>query len=147
MRTSQSTELSTRSGAAREQFTQRSSLVRQLEKLDSCWALGDLMDGAEIDGGLDEDPAAGTLRDQLLGLLALRDLLDLDLEHRGASTRKGGLRRQVAQRIRVSRELVRLADSIRTASRRARSAVAPLRAWDVAREIAFDPEPAPKRRD
>ncbi len=77
---------STRAGAAREQFAQRSSVVRQLRTLDSTWAMGELVDGAEIYDGMDEDPAAGALRDQLLGLLALRDLLDLDLEHRGVST-------------------------------------------------------------
>jgi hypothetical protein len=134
---------STRSGAAREQFTQRSSVVRQLDKLELCWAMSDPVDGAAIDDGLDQDPAAGALRDRLLGLLAHRDLLDRDLEHRGASTKKGGLRRQVADRVRVSRELVRLADSIRTEIRRARSAVAPSRLWDVARGIAFDPGERP----
>ena len=135
--------LSTRSGAAREQFTRRSSVIRQLDRLDVNWAMGGLVDGAEVDEGLEEDPAAGVLRDQLLGLLALRDLLELDLEHYGVSTRKGGLRGQVAQRVGVSRELVRLADRIRTATRRARSALVPLRAWDVAREIAFDPSQRP----
>jgi hypothetical protein len=134
---------STRAGAARKQFTQRSSVVRQLRELYSTWAMGELVDGVEIYDGTDRDPGVGALRDELLGLLALRDLLDLDLDHRGVSTRKGGLRRQVAQRIRVSREMVQLADSIRTAARRVRSIVAPLSKWHVAREIAFDPSQRP----
>ena len=109
--------LLTRSGAAREQFVRRSSVIRQLEGSIGPGRRASWTTAAKVDDGLEEDPAVGALRDQLLGLLAHRDLLELDLEHYGVSTRKGGLRRQVAQRVGVSRDLVQLADSIRTAAR------------------------------
>jgi hypothetical protein len=136
--------LSTRSGAAREQVTQRSSVIRQLERLDRNWTTSEPIDSAEIEHDVDVEVAiADALREQLLGLLSLRDLLDLDVQERGVSTGKAGSRRQVAQRVTVSRELVRLADRIRAEFRRAQSAVAPLRPWDVARDVAFDPSQRP----
>jgi hypothetical protein len=133
---------STRSGAAREQVALRSSVVRQLERLEASWATGEPIGSVEIDG-LDRDAAADRLRDELLRLFALRDLLDLDLEQRGVSTRKGGSRGQVGQRVRVSRDVLRLADRIRTETRRARNTLAPLTLWEVAREIALDPSQRP----
>jgi hypothetical protein len=130
---------STRKGAARGQVSQPSIVSKQLEKLKDTWAMGEPMDGDDIVDGASEDGPVGSLREELLALLVLRDLLDHDLEHRGVSTPKGGKRDQVALRVRASRDLVRLVDRIRTEARRAvRSGVAPMSRWDVAREIAFD---------
>jgi hypothetical protein len=133
---------STRSGAAREQVALRSSVVRQLERLETSWATAEPIGSAQMDG-LGSDAAADRLRDELLRLLALRDLLEFDLEQRGVSTKKGGSRGQVGQRVRVSRDLLQLADRIRTETRRARSTLAPLTAWEVAHEIALDPSRRP----
>ena len=82
---------------------------------------------------------AGSLREEFLVSLARCYLLDDDLVQGGVSTPRGGERRQVALRVQASRDLVRLADRIRIQARRAaRSDVAPMSAWNVAREIAFD---------
>ena len=129
---------STGAGDPRGQLAQLSSVSRQLEKLEFTWATAVLTDEPGLDGRVAADPTAGTLREELVSFLALRALLDLDLEHRGVSNRRGGERRQVALRVRVSRDLVRLADRIRTEARRARSAVGAMTAWEIAREIAFD---------
>jgi hypothetical protein len=117
-------------------------VVRQLERLETSWATVEPIGSAEMDG-LDRDAAADRLRDELLRLLALRDLLELDLAERGVSTKKGGSRGQVGQRVRVSRDVLQLADRIRTETRRARRTVAPLTAWEVAHEIALDPSQRP----
>ena len=137
---------STRAGAARGQVSQRSSVSRQLAKLEVTWAMGESVDDESVvDRGSDDNPAS-TLREELLASLALRDLLDHDLEHRGVSTPRGGERRQVLQRVQASRDLVRLADRIRAEARRARrSGSAPMSAWDIAREIALDPSQGPSR--
>jgi hypothetical protein len=101
--------------------------------------MGEPVDGGDVVDRVSHDVAAGALREELLGALALRDLLDHDLEHRGVSTPRGGERRQVTHRLQVSRDLVRLADRIRTEARRAtRSGDGPLSTWDVARDIASD---------
>lgn len=133
---------STRAGAPRGQLAQRSSISRQLAKLELTWASAEQPD-CELDIRSAAGPTSGTLREELVGFLALRELLDLDLEHRGVSSRRGGERRQVMLRVQVSRDLVRLADRIRTEARRARSAVVAMTAWDVAHEIAFDPSQRP----
>ena len=136
---------STRAGAPRGQVSQRSSVSRQLAKLEVTWAMGEPPDND--DDVVDRQPAdgaAGALREELLGSLALRDLIDHDLEHRGVSTPRGGERRQVAHRVQVSRDLVRLADRIRIEARRAaRSGGAAMTTWDIASEIAFDTSQRP----
>ena len=134
---------STRAGAPRGQVSQRSSVSRQLAKLKLTWAMGEPVDGDDnVDcGSLD---GSSSLREDLLASLARCDLLDDDLERRGVSTPRGGERRQVALRVQASRDLVRLADRIRKEARRAaRSGVAPMSAWDVARDIAFDASQPP----
>jgi hypothetical protein len=124
---------------------QRLSVSGQLAKLELTWAMGESVDGDDsVDRGSQDDPA-DSLREELLGSLALRELLDHDLQHRGVSKPRGDERPQVALRVRVSRDLVRLADRIRTQARRAvRSDVAPMSAWDVAREVAFDASQHPR---
>ena len=132
---------STRAGAPRAQLSQRSSVAQHLAKLEAAVERAEPVD--RVDYGSEDDPAS-SLRAEVLASLVLQDLLDHDLEHRGVSTTRGGERRHVAQRIQVSRDLVRLADRVRIEVRRAaRSGAAPMGTWDVAREIAFDPSQPP----
>ena len=86
---------STRAGAWRGQWAQWSSVSGQLEKLEVSWATAEQTDECGLDNRSAADPTEGTLREELVSFLALRELLDLDIEHRGVSTRCGGERRQV----------------------------------------------------
>jgi hypothetical protein len=90
--------------------SQRLSVLRQLANLEAAWPLGETVDGSDVAGLIAEDAVAGPLREELLSSIVLRDLLDHDLEHRVVSTPKGSERRQVGQRIQISRDLVRVAD-------------------------------------
>ena len=155
--------VSTKAGSSRRQVTQRSNVARQLQILaDATWSPRTGVDvvaprnhlaadavEAEGDGvgttGVSDDLAH--LRAELFGLLATRDALDDDLAHRGVSTQRGGERRQVLQRLRLSRDLIDLSVRLRAqVMRSGGTGDASVRSIDVAREIAFGPgHPVPDR--
>jgi len=111
--------VSTRAGAGRGHLDQLSRVSRQLERLagetwlqefddptltrktDPAATTVELPDGAGSVG--DDQGRLVSIRVRLFLLLALRDALDEDLRRNGAVSRRGGERRQVGQRLRVSR--------------------------------------------
>jgi len=114
--------VSTRTRSARGHLDQLSRVSRQLERLaEETWLQAfdegtpstktvpgdptpELSDEAPSVG--EEHPQLVSLRTRLFALLAQRDALDEDLRRNGAASRRGGERRQVGQRLRVSRDLV-----------------------------------------
>lgn len=108
--------VSTRSGAARPQIDQGSAVQRQLTSLGRV-ASGSRANHHDRCPGSEAEHLIDVLRERLCVELARRNLLDLDLQARGVSTPRGGERRQVRQRVSVSRDLVRIILEIRSTAR------------------------------
>ena len=149
--------VSTRAGAGRGHLDQLSRVSRQLERLagetwlqefddptltrktDPAATTVELPDGAGSVG--DDQGRLVSIRVRLFSLLALRDALDEDLRRNGAVSRRGGERRQVGQRLRVSRDLVRMiAEVRRVVAASSASDANPTSTWELARELAFRPD-------
>jgi len=116
-------------------------------KTDPAATTVELPDGAGSVG--DDQGRLVSIRVRLFLLLALRDALDEDLRRNGAVSRRGGERRQVGQRLRVSRDLVRMiAEVRRVVAASSASDADPTSTWELARELAFrsDTPTAPRLR-
>ena len=135
LRAVESFGVSTRAGAARSHLDQLSRVSRQLRLVARVTWLEQINDqpretAAPSPGeaheqfgviredvcrsDLDVDLRLASVRARLSSLLALRDSLDQDLVQHGVVTRRGGDRRQLGQRLRVSRDLVQMLTEVRT---------------------------------